>query len=315
MSRKMDCDIIQDLLPLYAERLASEASCRMVREHLEECEECRNLLAELETPVQGMSEEEKEEIDFLKKIRKRHKRLFRATAGLTVILLAAVLSAAVKFYVIGNPVDPNSVTYECVYDPETKELTVRGTINYRMTEFSGIRVKESSIYGNTLDVKVLGADRFSYDKNYNTNFTETIKIPDDGECWRVDLVGPGYTRRSLWDGFRFEDMTPEEMEEFLSPETRVTSDQVKMITADMTSADVQELLGTTTGTYQDGSLNYTLTYIVDEDYLIELVFDTSNPELPCGKTGEEILEGKRKREPLEYRIEGDRLITFPGEQG
>ena len=313
MSRKIDCDIIQDLLPLYVEHLASEASGCMIREHMEECESCRSMLAEMEMPVEGMDVKEKEEIDFLKKIRKRQKSLLRAAIGMALLLLAAVVSVIVKFYVIGNPVDPNSVTYECQFDEETGKLTVRGTINYSMTEFTGIRVKESSVYGNTLDVKVMGADRLSRGKNYHTNFTETIAIPDDGESWRVDLVGPGYTRRNIWNGFRFEDMTPEEMEEFLSPETRVTSDQVNMITADMTSSAVQELLGTTTGTYQDGSLNYTLTYIVDEDYLIELVFDTSNPDLPCGKTGDEILEGKRKREPLKYRIEGDQLITFPGE--
>lgn len=43
---KLSCDIIRDLLPLYAEELASEDSVAVVREHLQGCEVCR---AELET--------------------------------------------------------------------------------------------------------------------------------------------------------------------------------------------------------------------------------------------------------------------------
>lgn len=311
MSQRIDCDIIQDLLPLYVEHLASEASCRMIEEHLECCGDCRITFEEMKAPVREETEEEKKEIDFLKKIRKCHKRLIMAISAVSLLMAAVVFSIAVKLFVIGSPVDPNSLSYECSYNEETKELTIHGTIGYRMTEYSGLKVKKSRIYGNTLDVSVLGADRLSYDKNYETNFTETITIPGDGNDWRVDFVGPGYTRRNIWSEFRFEDMTPEEMEEFLYPETHVTSEQVKLITSDMTSADIQELLGTTAGTHQDGSLEYTLTYIVDEDYLIELIFNSSKPDLPCGKTGDEILAGKRKKETVEYRIEGDTLITFP----
>ena len=42
---KMNCDIIRDLLPLYAEHITSEATNALVEEHLAECEACR---AELE---------------------------------------------------------------------------------------------------------------------------------------------------------------------------------------------------------------------------------------------------------------------------
>ena len=39
---KEKCEIIRDLLPLVQDGVASEASCRLVREHLETCEECRS---------------------------------------------------------------------------------------------------------------------------------------------------------------------------------------------------------------------------------------------------------------------------------
>lgn len=38
---KLSCDVISDLLPLYAEDLATEASKTLVQEHLEGCESCR----------------------------------------------------------------------------------------------------------------------------------------------------------------------------------------------------------------------------------------------------------------------------------
>ncbi|MBQ7099312.1 MAG: zf-HC2 domain-containing protein [Oscillospiraceae bacterium] len=44
---KLDCELIQDLLPLYAEGLCSPASRRAVEAHLSECEHCRRLTAPL----------------------------------------------------------------------------------------------------------------------------------------------------------------------------------------------------------------------------------------------------------------------------
>ena len=48
---KLDCDVIRDLLPLYAEKLASSASSALVEQHLAECEACRAELEQMEKPV------------------------------------------------------------------------------------------------------------------------------------------------------------------------------------------------------------------------------------------------------------------------
>ena len=47
----MDCNIIQDLLPLYHDGACSETSCRAVEEHLGNCEDCRRVLAEMAAPL------------------------------------------------------------------------------------------------------------------------------------------------------------------------------------------------------------------------------------------------------------------------
>lgn len=48
---KLDCDVIRDLLPLYAEKLASPASSALVEQHLAECPACRAELEQMEKPV------------------------------------------------------------------------------------------------------------------------------------------------------------------------------------------------------------------------------------------------------------------------
>ena len=47
---KLDCELIEDLLPLYEEELCSPASRRAVEEHLRGCEACRRLSAPLPIP-------------------------------------------------------------------------------------------------------------------------------------------------------------------------------------------------------------------------------------------------------------------------
>lgn len=57
---KMQCNVIQDLLPLYHDRICSTESRALVEEHLKECEACKTLLskidAELEHPETGAEE-------------------------------------------------------------------------------------------------------------------------------------------------------------------------------------------------------------------------------------------------------------------
>ena len=48
---KLECDVIRDLLPLYAEKLASPASSALVEQHLAACPACRAELEQMEKPV------------------------------------------------------------------------------------------------------------------------------------------------------------------------------------------------------------------------------------------------------------------------
>ena len=60
---KYDCDVIRDMLPLYADRACSEKSREMVEEHLQECLDCRNLVSMLlDTRIETELQTEKESV-------------------------------------------------------------------------------------------------------------------------------------------------------------------------------------------------------------------------------------------------------------
>ena len=58
---KLECDVIRDLLPLYAEKLASPASSALVEQHLSECPACRAELEQMEKPVPEQPEPQPQE--------------------------------------------------------------------------------------------------------------------------------------------------------------------------------------------------------------------------------------------------------------
>lgn len=49
--KKISCDIVRDLLPIYVENLASFDTRKMIEEHIEGCDECYNQLKEMQEKV------------------------------------------------------------------------------------------------------------------------------------------------------------------------------------------------------------------------------------------------------------------------
>ncbi len=86
---KNSCNIVRDLLPLYAEGLASAESCAFVEEHLAGCPECR---AELEDLRRAPAQIPKADVVPLKKLR-RELRVRRAKAiAFTIALVTLALT-------------------------------------------------------------------------------------------------------------------------------------------------------------------------------------------------------------------------------
>ena len=94
---KMDCEVIRDLLPLYADDACSEMSRETVEEHLQSCPDCREFLdllrqTELESRLQG---EKESVIQYgLRRFRRRSAAVGGTVSGLLMIpiLICLVLN-------------------------------------------------------------------------------------------------------------------------------------------------------------------------------------------------------------------------------
>lgn len=92
-----NCDIIRDLLPLYADDVCSDESRRMVDEHLEGCADCANMLKQLRTEeIEADLKEEKNEV-----IRYQAKRFKRRSATVGSVI-AGVFMIPILVYLIVN---------------------------------------------------------------------------------------------------------------------------------------------------------------------------------------------------------------------
>ena len=94
---KFDCEIIKDLLPLYADNVCSEKSVNIVEEHLNDCSECSEELRKIrECPVVPEVDE-----DVKKAVKNAGKRIKKGKKKTIIETVALVLILVILFGVIG----------------------------------------------------------------------------------------------------------------------------------------------------------------------------------------------------------------------
>lgn len=98
----MECEVIRDLLPLYADDACSEQSRALVREHLLDCPECRDMLRRLkENEIENNLKDEKAAVlqYGVRQFRKRTAAVGSALSG------AVILPILICLYIFGSPMD------------------------------------------------------------------------------------------------------------------------------------------------------------------------------------------------------------------
>ena len=96
MEQKLSCEIVRDLLPSYAEGLTSEVTNSALQAHLESCQSCRQVLADMREPERKNTTAE---IDYLKTVR----RLTNCKIALSVLgaAIAIALLICIWIFAIG----------------------------------------------------------------------------------------------------------------------------------------------------------------------------------------------------------------------
>ena len=100
---KIDCEIVQDLIPSYLEELCSDASRRCVEEHIAECEECRTFVKSCREVGFTAKAMEEKQLDGLRKLKTKIKLQTMVSYGL---MLAVLLLGTYNFTANSSLIEP-----------------------------------------------------------------------------------------------------------------------------------------------------------------------------------------------------------------
>ena len=106
---KYDCDVIRDLLPLYADNACSTKSRVLVEEHLEECQDCREMVSRLlKTEIEDTLHSEKESVIQygIRQFRRRSAIVGSAVSGafmvpiLVIVIMAFIAGSTLNWVTV-----------------------------------------------------------------------------------------------------------------------------------------------------------------------------------------------------------------------
>lgn len=141
-SQFLSCEIIGDLLPLYVDDIASDASRKAVDEHIESCLECRKKLKSMTSSLGDatvISTEEQSDVDAFKKVRSRNRKAIAGSVAAAIALIAGVIFA--YLFVIPVELDPENV--DCTLKVEDRTIRVIATTRYGKSEVTGVDFDET----------------------------------------------------------------------------------------------------------------------------------------------------------------------------
>ena len=128
MTKKIPCYVAQDLLPLYVEDLLSPKSAEDIRQHLEECEECRELYNQMKSDEPTFADDIPE-VDHLKKINSKRRRLIVATALIVALVFCgAFISGKIRSAKADISFDEASKTM-VIYGKDDTNIKLPETVN------------------------------------------------------------------------------------------------------------------------------------------------------------------------------------------
>ncbi len=180
------CDIIKDLLPLYAENMCSDDSRQAVAEHIAECESCRNELKKINTDVAIQADSD---VSMFKRIKKRA-RIEKVV--ISIVSIVFVLSALwfAQFFLINT---------DCTMSYE----------KYNMAENVKVEVDEDGLlwlctdneastydyyYPTFADVNGIKMTENGYDKTKKESFNVTFHHRKVNELAMIQM--PGQKKRT-----------------------------------------------------------------------------------------------------------------------
>lgn len=122
MANKIPCEVIQDLFPSYIDGLTSDITNSAVKEHIAECSHCKNVLEAMREPTEMVGSEDKREIDFLKRTRRKTQGIMAGSILAAVLTVIIILIA--RLFFVGNYIYEEAIA--CEVQVDGKHLTLDG---------------------------------------------------------------------------------------------------------------------------------------------------------------------------------------------
>ncbi|MBO4289364.1 MAG: DUF4825 domain-containing protein [Lachnospiraceae bacterium] len=211
---KLPCEVIKDLLPSYIDKLTSGTTSELIKEHLKNCESCRAAYNSMCVPEAGMDweEQEKKEIDYLKKNKKRNRKIVAWSIVGALVLAVSVL--AVRVFMIGDgnftnwypmdliiegnmmtfnavPMDSASAITKLTYEEEDGVVTVKARAvlvglykGSRQGEYIAkepireVRIGNRTIWADGATVSPLASDLFAARHDYIGDMPANSRLAD-----------------------------------------------------------------------------------------------------------------------------------------
>ena len=137
MNDRLPCGIIRDLLPSYVDGLTGPETNRAVEEHVRICRDCRETLERMRAP-EGAAQTEDREIDFLRRVKRRQRRILLGSIVGVLCVVAGVIG--VKLFLIGSGLSEGALA--CRAEVSGQTVTVTGSLTASGLEVSAVSFRE-----------------------------------------------------------------------------------------------------------------------------------------------------------------------------
>ena len=179
---KVDCDIVRDLLPGYSDKILSEASNKLVREHLQTCDSCLKEFQEMnkEIPPEIIKNQD-EPINYLKGFKKNKIKsiIFAIITTINVLVIIFLMlyiydSNAIFIYPIDELTGEIIEQYDEIEEKKYWNICINN-IKYNFNELEKREIQRDD-GGKEIHIRFGGAHRiFGYDfQGTRTNFNIEI---------------------------------------------------------------------------------------------------------------------------------------------
>lgn len=201
--KNLNCNIIKDLLPSYIDKISSDETNKLVKEHLDSCKDCYSIFKKMRKDVDNeLIDSEFEQLDYLKKykINKMITVLFAITLTLCIVIFSVIFYKSV-LTTIPLPVyleDIQISSNTSIYSNNSPTFTF-----YFYSNKSNISVKADICYderGNKV-LCLRAYSHFSLERPSQSSYTiREIDLKNDNIS-KVYLEDTAQNLKQLWPKF------------------------------------------------------------------------------------------------------------------